>query len=517
MAGGKLTPRQKMINLMYLVFIAMLALNMSKEVLTAFGLMNEKFTSSNSAAGESNDKLLQVLEQKAGEDASKFAEPNKKAQQIAKISTDFYAYLEAVKKDITKDFPLEDGKLPFEAMDKSTIDEAWFKGDGYSPKGTEIVNKFNEYVAGIKKSLGNDTAYQLIIKDVEKKFGTEDVKDKEGVKKKYLDYHFKGFPAIATVSKLTALQNDIKATETGAYNVFLGNTYKAAASMKNYQGIVILDKSAFFAGEAVKGKIVLGKYDNKTVPSSVVINGNELDLATAMENGAANFSIPSGNIGEHKIEGKFTFMEDGKPVPVDITGNYVVVPKPNSATISADKMNVVYRGVINPMTISFAGISDDKVSASAAGLSKGSGVGKYNMNPGQGREVSINVRGTLPDGTAVSDSKTFRIKGIPGPNGTIRGEYAATGPKTNLEVCSVGAKLEDFDFEVGLNVTGFTIKVPGQPTVLVSGNRMDSRAKAAIAKAQRGDMVVISNIQTKLVGAGNYMLPKTSPCTYEIK
>ncbi|WP_445721972.1 type IX secretion system motor protein PorM/GldM [Flavobacterium sp.] len=517
MAGGKLTPRQKMINLMYLVFIAMLALNMSKEVLTAFGLMNEKFDTSNELAGATNEKLLEVLSQKAGEDASKFSGPNKMAQDISKVSNEFYAYLESIKKDITKDFPLEDGKLPFEAMDKSTIDEAWFKGDGYSPKGTEIVSKFDAYVASMKKIFGNDVKYQPIIKDLEKKFNTKDVKDAEKVNKKYLDYHFKGFPAIASVAKFTALQNDVKSLEGGAYNVFLGNTFKEAASMNNFKGIVILDKSAFFAGEAVKGKIVLGKYDNKTVPSAVVVNGTELDLATAMQDGAANFSIPSGNIGEHKIEGKFTFIEDGKEIPVDITGNYVVVPKPNSATISADKMNVVYRGVTNPMTISFAGISDDKVSASAAGLSKGSGVGKYNMNPGQGREVSINVRGTLPDGTAVSDSKTFRIKGIPGPNGTIRGEYAATGPKTNLEVCSVGAKLEDFDFEVGLNVTGFTIKVPGQPTVLVSGNRMDSRAKAAIAKAQRGDMVVISNIQTKLVGAGNYMLPKTSPCTYEIK
>ena len=362
----------------------------------------------------------------------------------------------------------------------------------------------------------NDVKYQAIIKEIEKKFSTADVVNGEGVKIKYLDYHFKGFPAIASVAKLTALQNDVKTIETGAYNLFLGNTFKEAASMKNYQGIVILDKSAFFAGEAVKGKIVLGKYDNKTVPSSVIVNGTELDLSTAMENGAANFSIPSGNVGEHEIEGKFTFMEDGNPVPVDIKGNYVVVPKPNSATISADKMNVVYRGVVNPMTISFAGISDDKVNASAAGLSKGSGVGKYNMSPGQGREVVINVTGKLPDGSNVSDKKTFRIKDIPGPQGKIRGEVAASGPKSSLEVSTVTAELEDFDFELGIDVTGFNIKVPGQPTIVVSGNRMDSRAKGAIQKASRGDVIIISEIKTRLRGS-SIMMKKTAPCTYEIK
>ena len=509
MAGGKLTPRQKMINLMYLVFIAMLALNMSKEVLTAFGLMNEKFDTSNASASDSNSKLLSVLDQKASEDAAKFANPNKMATQVSKVSNDFYAYLGKMKADIEGKFEKEDGKLPYEAMDKSTIDEEWFQGDGYSPKGKEIEAKFNAYVADMKKVFGNDVKYQAIIKEIEKKFSTADVVNGEGVKIKYLDYHFKGFPAIASVAKLTALQNDVKTIETGAYNLFLGNTFKEAASMKNYQ-------SAFFAGEAVKGKIVLGKYDNKTVPSSVIVNGTELDLSTAMENGAANFSIPSGNVGEHEIEGKFTFMEDGNPVPVDIKGNYVVVPKPNSATISADKMNVVYRGVVNPMTISFAGISDDKVNASAAGLSKGSGVGKYNMSPGQGREVVINVTGKLPDGSNVSDKKTFRIKDIPGPQGKIRGEVAASGPKSSLEVSTVTAELEDFDFELGIDVTGFNIKVPGQPTIVVSGNRMDSRAKGAIQKASRGDVIIISEIKTRLRGS-SIMMKKTAPCTYEIK
>lgn len=227
MAGGKLTPRQKMINLMYLVFIAMLALNMSKEVLTAFGLMNEKFDTANTNQKEFNSKLLGALDTKASDDPTRFGESKRKADQIAKISNEFYNYLGTIKSEIEGGFEKgEDGKLPYEAMDKSTIDEVWFDGDGYSAKGKEIIAAFDKYKNGIKGVLGEGATYQPVVRELEAKFSTADVKDGEGVNKKYLDYHFKGFPAIATVAKIGALQNDIKTLEAGVYNVFMGNTLK---------------------------------------------------------------------------------------------------------------------------------------------------------------------------------------------------------------------------------------------------------------------------------------------------
>lgn len=516
MAGGKLTPRQKMINLMYLVFIAMLALNMSKEVLTAFGLMNEKFETANTNQTQSNQALLGQLETKASDEPERFAAPFQQANQVKKISDEFYNFIGSLAKGIESGFEKENGKLPFEAMDKSTIDELWFQGDGYSPEGKKIVAAFDKYKADLNALLGKGATFQPLLKEVESKFSTADIKDKEGVSKKYLDYHYKGFPAIATIAKLTALQNDVKNIEAGVYNVLLGNTLKAAASFKNYNAIVIPEKSAFFAGEQFKGKVVLGRYDKSTVPTKVVVNGQEQDLSKNLVDGQVMLNFNTGNVGEHEINGKFTFMEEGKPVEIDIKGNYVVVPKPNSANISADKMNVVYRGVTNPMTISFAGISDDKVTASAPGLTKGSKTGQYNMNPGQGREVTINVTGKLPDGQTVADKKTFRIKDIPAPQGKIRGEDAAKGQKNSLEISSVTAVLEDFDFELGIDVTGFNIKVPGQPTIVVSGNKMDGRAKAAISKASRGDIVIINEIKTKLRGS-SIMLKKTAPCTFEIQ
>nr|WP_315175675.1 gliding motility protein GldM [uncultured Flavobacterium sp.] len=512
MAGGKLTPRQKMINLMYLVFIAMLAMNMSKEVLSAFGLMNEKFESANAASTQTNQSLLMTLDTKAAEAKGDFVAAAATAHKVEVITKEFDAYVATLKTDVLKGFTVdtETGKLPYENMDKGDNIDNWFIGEGYTKKGSEIIAKIEKYKADIKAALGTDKKYAAIVSEVESKFSVADVKDKDGNKIKYLSYHFKGFPAVASVAKLSAWQNDVKKAEADVYNSALGKAAVEAASYSNYQAIVVLEKNAYFQGENVKGKVVLGRYDENTKPTSFQGPGR-------LENGQAVISLTAGGVGEQNINGQFSFLEDGKTIPLKFAGKYVVVPRPNSATISADKMNVVYRGVVNPMSISFAGISDKDVVASAPGLTK-VGNGKYNMSPGTGTEVVINVTGKMSDGKMASDKKVYRIKGIPGPAGTIRGEMGVVkGPKSNLQVATIGAKLVDFDFEVGLDVVGFNFKIAGQPTVVVQGSRLNAQCVTALSKAGRGDQVTISEIKTKLVGAGSYLLPRTAPVIYEIQ
>ena len=418
----------------------------------------------------------------------------------------------SLKADATNGVELdESGKLPYEAMDKGPhIDETWFQGDNYSAKGKEIVDAMNKYVADMKAAAGTNTKLIPVVKEIESKFSTADVKDREGVTKRYLNYHFEHFPAIASLAKLTAWQNDVQKAEADSYNNLLGKAAVEAASMKNYTALVVLDKNAYFQGETVTGKVVLGRYDENTKPTSFQGPGK-------IVNGQAMISMTAGAVGEQSINGSFTFMEDNKPVPLKFEGKYVVVPRPNTATISADKMNVVYRGVVNPMSISFAGIADNAVTASAPGLTK-SGNGKYEMRPGAGTEVTISVSGKMSDGKVATDKKVYRIKGIPGPTGTIRGEMGVVkGPKSSLEISTVGAKLVDFDFEVGLDVVGFNFKVTGQPTVVVVGNKMNAQCKSVLSKVGRGDQVTISEIKTKLVGAGSYLLPRTAPVIYEIQ
>jgi gliding motility-associated protein GldM len=510
MAGGKLTPRQKMINLMYLVFIAMLAMNMSKEVLSAFGLMNEKFEGSNTAAVASNAQMLASLDQKAAEAKGEFALAATSAHKVESITKDFYAYVESLKTQVKEGVEVnaETGKLPYEEMDKGESIDNWFVGEGNSPKGDEIVSKINKYKSDMKVALA-DKKYATVLSELDKKFDVSDVTNKDGLKIKFLEYKFKGFPSVASMANLSSWQTDIKKAESDVYSAALGKAAVAAASYSNYQAIVVLDKNAYFQGEKVTGKVVLGRYDENTKPTNV--SGAILDPAT----GQAKISLTAGNVGEQNIGGQFTFVEDGKTIPLPFKGTYVVVPRPNSATISADKMNVVYRGVVNPITISFAGVSDNNVSASAPGMSKGGGVGKYNVSPGQGTELSINVSAKLPDGSSVADKKVFRIKNIPGPVATIGGEMGTSkGAKSRLQVSQIGAKLPDFDFDVKLQVVGFTLKAAGQAAVIVSGDRVNAQCSAALAKSTRGDQITIFDVKTKVIGSD--IIVRTAPVIYEI-
>ena len=515
MAGGKLSPRQKMVNLMYLVFIAMLALNMSKEVLSAFGILNNKIVESNTITDARNQMSFEQLAQKAQEQPLQYGPKKAKVEAIRKLSKDFNSEIEKLKAEFTKEFPVDaNGNLPFEQMDKGDmVDEKWFQGDKPSKDGQAFLDRLQNFVIAIKKTGGSSIVADEM-KKIENRFSTKPVHSKtEGIDVPWLEYNYKGFPLIATITKLSQLQADIKTTESDIISGMFQSDLVAAASLTAYQPIVVPEKTAFFQGEAVKGKIILGKFDPNLVAKSVIVNG----VTVKAEAGQANFSFGAGNVGEHDITGSFNFDENGKVVSLPIKGNYVVVPKPNSATISADKMNVVYRGVTNPMTISFAGISADKVSASAPGMSSAGKPGSYKINPGSGKELVINVTGTLPDNSKVTDKKVFRIKSIPAPVGAIGGQDGVVkGAKSRLEVSTISAKMLDFDFLVDLKVTGFSLKVTGMPTVVVQGDKVNAQCKAALARAGRGDQITISEIKTRLVGS-DILLSKTAPVIYEIQ
>lgn len=516
MAGGNLSPRQKMINLMYLIFIAMLALNMSKEVLSAFGLMNEKLTESNEAAKSRNSNFMANLDQKATDQPEKYVSLKSKAQQIDALASDFDKYLDELKKNMVAKI---DDPTDYEVMDKGDyLDENFFKGDKLKPGGEEFMAQMAGFREGVAKILAGEKGMETVIKDVNEKFNTDDVKRGAGTIK-WLSHNYKGFPLVASLTKMTQIQADIKTTQSEVLSTMLQGTLSSEVSMTNYTTLMETTKSAYFNGEQFDGQIVLGRKDSSTIPSRVelTLDGRKLDPSQySIEEGKVKLKIGSGSVGEHKIEGNLFFLEDGKETPVAVKSSFATVAKPNAATISADKMNVVYRGVKNPMTISFAGIADNNVNASAEGLSR-SGGSKYIMDATriQGREVTINVTGKI-DGMNVSDRATFRIKDLPKPTGTIRGEDGSIKMQRNaLEISTVGAKFDDFDFELPLNVTGFKFKVPGQPTIDVNGNKLDSRAKSALLKAKRGEDVQIFDIEAKASGV-SVILKKVSPIIIEI-
>ena len=522
MAAVKQSPRQKMINLMYLVFICMLALNMSKEVLTAFGLINEKLEASNTKTTESNMAFLSGLETKAGENAGKYGPLLKDAKEIKRISKEYFDYLATLKSKMLAD--VKDPK-DYEVMDKPDfLDNYFFKGENHSLEGKEFVNQVNDYRTKITAVLDKKKGMEDIKTSLILRFKTGDadgkVKNRDGAKVDWLAYHYDGYPIVASLTKITQLQSDIKATENDALKEMLQGQLSNEVSMTNYTTLLEQEKSVFYTGENFAGNIVLGRKDATTRPNEVnlTLDGRKLSEGKdfVIKDGKVKLTVGAGNPGDHKIAGNLVFLQDGERTEVPVDQTFATISKPNAALIAADKMNVVYRGVANPMSISIPGIPNNKVSASAPGLSKRNG-SRYIMTPEKGRTVKIVAYGILPDGQRISTPAEFRIKDIPRPSGSVRGESGSIKmPRKNLEIATVGALLEDFDFDLNLAVSGFKFKVPGQPTVSVKGAKLDSRAKSVLKRARRGDAVQIFDIQAYITNNRRYKLKKVSPVVIEI-
>lgn len=505
---------------MYLIFIAMLALNMSKEVLAAFGLMNEKLEASNIKTSENNVAFLSGLETKASENAEKFGPLLEDARKIKELSQEYFDYLENLKKSMTAEIK---DPTDYQVMDKSDyLDQKFWQGDKLTKDGQEFLKRINDYRTQVNAIL--PASMEGVKAAANSRFATGDangkVERRDGVKVDWINYQYEGFPVVASLTKITQLQADVKATEQDALKAMLEGQLTSEVSMTNYTTLLEQEKSAFYAGESFSGSVVLGRKDATTRPNEVnlTLDGRKLNEGRDYEikDGQVKLKVSAGAPGDHKIEGNLVFIQDGERTEVPVSSTFATISKPNAALIAADKMNVVYRGVANPMSISIPGIPNNKVSASAPGLKKVSG-SKYIMNPGTGRTVKIVASGILPDGQRISTPAEFRIKDIPRPSGSIRGESGSIKmPSRNLEISTVGALLEDFDFDLNLAISGFKFKVPGQPTVSVSGNKLDSRAKSALKRAKRGDAVQIFDITAYITNNKSYKLKKVSPVVVEL-
>jgi gliding motility-associated protein GldM len=517
MAGGKQTPRQKMINLMYLVFIAMLALNMSKEVLSAFGSINEKLDRANTSYASKNSLALAEISKKADEN-DEFKAAAATANAADQLSKTYNDYIALQKEMLLSE--VEDN-TDYETMDTSGyLDALYYEGGTMTEAGQEFLNQMDTYRNGMVALLGDSNP--TLTNQLNNDFSSADITDGEGVVKDYISYNYVAFPMVSSLTKMTQIQNDIKSVENELLSTLLSGNLKQLAKLDNYETVMTTSKGAYYTGSTFDGMLSLGRVDASTKPARVelLVDGKEVkDNQFEYDGGKVVLKVGTGSVGDHKITGKLVYMQDGNEVEVLVDKKFTTINKPNNATIAADKMNVVYRGVSNPMTITFAGIQDNKIRANAAGLTRVKG-SAYAMNPGTGREVTINVSGTLPDGDPVRDSATFRIKDIPRPTGTIRGEDGDGGcvrmQRQGLEKSSVGAALQDFDFDLKLNVTGFSFKVSGQPTIKVNGRKLNSQASGALKRAKRGETLQIFDITANIAGNSGYKLKKISPICIEL-
>jgi len=522
MAGGKQTPRQKMINLMYLVFIAMLALNMSKEVLSAFGSINEKLDRANTSYASKNSLALAEISKKADEN-DEFKAAAATANAADQLSKTYNDYIALQKQMLLSE--VEDN-TDYETMDQSAfLDALYYEGGKITEAGQEFLTQMDTYKNGMTALLGDSNP--TLTAQINNDFSTANTPNRDGIEVNYLEKNYIKFPLVSSLTKMTQIQNDIKSVENELLSSLLSGNLKQLAKLDNYETVMTTSKGAYYTGSTFDGMLSLGRVDASTKPIRVelLLDGKEIkDNQYEFDGGRLVLKVGTGSVGPHSITGKLVYLQDGNEVEVLVDKKFTTINKPNAATISADKMNVVYRGVSNPMTITFAGIQDKDIRVNAPGLSRVKGSSyKMNVTNVKDTKVNISVSGKLPGGATVSDRATFRIKDIPAPEGLLRGEPAPKGksfklPSSSLVNAKIGAGMdpENFDFELPLKVEGFTLKIPGEPEIRVTGNRFNDRAKSALNQVEPGVIVFITNIKAVLASGSDYKLPPISQMLIEV-
>lgn len=524
MAGANETPRNKLIALMYLVFITMLALNVSKEVLDGFGQMFKKIQSANERVNQGNIIYYDKIEVNSQEKEGKWVGHDRTAKEIRKESDKFFNRIAEIKNIITEKQRVDDPELnEYSQMDKGeALDLIFFDASGVSPEGQAFVDMINAYKMRVIQVFASQFPQYTDL--VEERFYTGDFEGKVPTadgSQPWLANNYEGFPLISSLAKLTMMQNDIRLTESDVLNALLGKELEGSSKVNtdNYITLLKSEKGAYYQGETFDGSVILGRKGGAQNPNEVALTMDGVKLTESEYEkipGGVKLNVFAGRPGDHRIEGDLVFLNAGVESRIPVDQSFAVIAKPNSAVISADKMNVVYRGVDNPMTISIPGIPDDKINASAPGLKRQKG-SKFIMNPGKGREITITANGKLPDGNLVSTKTKFRIKDLPRPNATFfRQSGKIRLPKASIERAEVGAILEDFDFDLTLKTLEFKVKVPGAPTITCKGTKLNAKALQALGRVRSGQEISIFDLKVQNPSKPNYKFKRVAPVLIEI-
>ncbi len=510
---------------MYLVFIAMLALNVSREVLFGFWQVNSKMIESNEELTYGNQEISNRIALIANERGDRWIGVLEAAQRADSLTSNFVQYLEELKQQSTAKRRKKDPSLTdYNQMDSSeSLDRIFFQLGGMTVEGKEFIDRIKDFRNQIKLVISpvNEDFNSV----VDERFYTGDqnnnIVNASGQTVGWLQYHYEGFPLIASMAKISMLQNEVLQTGNDIFNILVSGEYQGDAQVneENYFSILNSEKSVYYQGDTFDSEVILARRGRTQNPNEVELFLDNRQLRASQYSlvpGGIKLNIDNLGVGDYNLTGSLIFLNEGVQSIIPIQQTISVMSRPNTAVVSADKMNVVYRGVDNPMTISIPGIPNNKVSASAPGL-QFLGNNKYNMRPSTGRQVDINVSGQLSDGQVMNSSSRFRIKEIPKPTGYFRGSSGSfTLPRSSFEKGIVEARLEDFDFDLTLRVISFRFRIPNQPSFQISGNRLDARSINAMRNVRSGQVVIISDIEVQVTSNTTYKMRETSPISITV-
>jgi gliding motility-associated protein GldM len=498
-------PRQKMINMMYLVLTALLALNVSSEILNAFKTINTSMESTNTTVKASSANILTSLEALTKDPAKgeKATFWYGKATQAKDLSDAAFNYLQDLKAKIVKeaggDINKPEVKFKEDNLDIATRMLAEGKG------GKDLENMLAKYRTDIlhidpkidtSLQFGKAMPVDLTIPKTTSKAG-----------KTWQGAYFHMVPTVAAITILTKFQNDIRSTENKVVSTCHEQVGKVEIVFDAFEAIVGQNSNYLMPGQELEIRAGLGAFSTKKLPE-ITINGSR--VATD-EHGLAVTKIPAGANGQHKIPVVVSFIDqDGKPQTKTVDVEYTVGQ--SNASIALDKMNVLYIGVDNPVTIAASGGGDDKVTAS---ITSGSlikvGPGKYVAKVTQQND---DTRITVTVDGKTAGVSSFRVRNIPGSVATVGGFASGeTIPAATFKAQGgVAAWIKDFPFDLKYVVTQFTISTDSDDGDIVEaptqGNAFTGKAADILrTHVKRGKTVYIDNIRAMGPDGQNKKVP----------
>lgn len=486
-----------MINLMYLVLTALLALNVSAEVMNAFFSLDRGMKTSRDIVDKNNNALTNAIEKGAKDYPSPQAEDYKnRAIKAGQLSNDLVSYIEDIRKQLFEKAGGPDPKIPNQPKDirNKDITTKMFVNDGL---GNEIMNKIQQTREELIKLVDNDattvSAFSLAVEEV----------PSDSKAKNWPEYKFKQMPVSAVFPLLGKIQSDAKSTTTAALNYCATKVQGDDIKFDKFVPGVNPKKNYVILGESFEAEVYMSAFSSKADNVSINVDGSNIPL----KDGVGSYTSRPSSIGEKRYTVTINVKNPvtGQTESVKKEFSYEVGQR--SVAVSLDKMNVFYIGVDNPISVSAAGVSSNevKVSGSGAGISVSpNGGGKYTVKVSTPGEATLTV-----SGGGASQSFQYRVKRIPDPTPLLGAKHRskAMGNGEFKAQSGIAAVLENFDFDVRCDVVGFEAtylkkRQDPSPEIANAGARFNEKVQSMVNQAGPGDQYFFDNVKAKCPGDG---------------
>lgn len=499
--NNRLSPRQKMINLMYIVLTAMLALNVSSDVLNGFTQVEEGLKRTNGNVEQRNAAILHTLEAFAQQNPDKGQVWYDKAMEVRRVTDGVYNKIDSLKGLIVKEADGDDG-TPDNIQNRDNLEAASIVMlSGARPQGLNLRHTIEDYRSYIASIMVDSVKRENILKAL----STDPVLSKGTLgKQTWEESKFNNQPVVAAVTLLTKLQNDVKYAEGEALLTLLANVDAGDVRVNELNAFVIPQSRFVMRGGKYSANIVLAAVDTTARPV-VYINGNRLG------NDRGLYEISPGATGTFDYKGYLEVPHgDGTVSRHPFQSSYTVIEP--TATVSATMMNVLYAGIDNPISISVPGVATSGVSASMTNGTLSRSGDHWIARPSKvGEEATVTVNAEMDGRQMTVASTKFRVRKLPDPSPYIpykdangnAGEYKGGGrglPKAYLlSAPGIQAAIDDdllnIQFKVLSFETVFFDSMGNAIPEVSQGDQFSQRQKDSFRRLSRGKRFYISKVK----------------------